>query len=108
MARTPEKIIKDKVDAILKRHGVWYFKPVSAGYGTHGIPDYVCCVEGWFLGVECKGLDGQLPTVLQHACHDRITSAQGVIFIATPGTLAALEHLIVKMKIRKDQNGSRL
>lgn len=96
---TPEALVKRKVDAILKRHDVWYFKPVSNGMGTHGIPDYICCVppSGTLLGIECKSTDGMAATALQRAQLARIADHGGSTFLATPGTLGALEQLITKL-----------
>ena len=54
MATTPEGKVKDKVKKFLKEHGIWYYVPVSAGYGVHGIPDFVCCADGLFVGIETK------------------------------------------------------
>lgn len=43
-----------RVRETLKKRGIWFFCPVSNGMGAHGIPDFVCCWAGRFLGVECK------------------------------------------------------
>lgn len=39
---------------LLKARGIWHFCPVSNGMGAHGIPDFICCWNGRFLGVETK------------------------------------------------------
>jgi len=54
MATTPEGRVKTKVRAWLKSHGYWFFQPVSNGMGAHGIPDFICCFQGKFVGIECK------------------------------------------------------
>ncbi len=41
---TPEGKTKSLVDRLLKKRRAWFFKPVSNGYGSHGVPDYICCV----------------------------------------------------------------
>ena len=97
---TPEGKVKKEVDAILRRHKVWYFKPVQMGYGTHGIPDYICCVGGWFLGVECKGLDWKKPTNLQAACLDAIRMARGSTFVVTPSTIDQFENLVCFLSLK--------
>lgn len=51
---TPEGKVKDLVKKWLKENGYWYYVPVSAGYGRHGIPDFVCCADGLFVGIETK------------------------------------------------------
>lgn len=76
MATTPEGRVKQKVRAWLKAHGVWFFVPVSNGMGAHGIPDFICCYAGRFIGVECKApgkrgntspLQDQQIEAIQHA-----------------------------------------
>ena len=54
MALTPEKKVKNKVVALLKERGAYYFFPASYGMGRSGIPDVVACHCGCFIGIECK------------------------------------------------------
>lgn len=54
MAQTPEGRVKDKVKKFLKAQGIWYYMPVQTGWGVAGIPDFVCCWDGKFLGIETK------------------------------------------------------
>ena len=87
---TPEGRVKAKVKAILKRYrNVWYFMPVSGGYGKHGVPDFVCCICGGFIGVECKAGRGDV-THLQAQCHLDITAAGGVVFVVNEHNTAML------------------
>jgi len=51
---TPEGKVKDAVKKVLKKHGVWYFMPMQNGFGVVGIPDFICCFHGIFLGIETK------------------------------------------------------
>src|SRR6516164_4237640 len=41
---TPEGRVKDKIDAILAKYAVYYFKPVQMGIGAAGL-DYHCVVR---------------------------------------------------------------
>lgn len=54
MASTPEGRVKDAVKKVLKKHGIWYFMPMQNGFGVVGVPDFICCFHGMFLGVETK------------------------------------------------------
>ncbi|MFZ6731947.1 hypothetical protein ACO0LG_08520 [Undibacterium sp. Ji42W] len=54
MARTPEGKVKDAISAVLRERGIWYFLPANNGFGKHGIPDYICCLNGKFLAIEAK------------------------------------------------------
>ena len=51
---TPEAKVKKNVREFLRAKGVWYFQPVSNGMGRVGIPDFVCCFKGRFIGIETK------------------------------------------------------
>jgi hypothetical protein len=63
MAITPEKKVKNKVVALLKERGAYYFFPATYGMGRSGVPDMVVCYKG-FIGVECKAGNNK-PTALQ-------------------------------------------
>jgi hypothetical protein len=54
MARTPEGKVKDAIKAWLKARRIWFFMPVPTGMGVAGIPDFICCWRGKFLGIEAK------------------------------------------------------
>jgi hypothetical protein len=54
MAMTPEGRVKAAIKKKLTAKGVWFFCPVSNGMGVHGVPDFVCCWKGKFLGIEAK------------------------------------------------------
>lgn len=64
MAATPEAKVKTKIKALLKKHGIYYAMPIGTGYGNSGVPDFLCCVNGKFVGIEAKAGKGK-PTALQ-------------------------------------------
>lgn len=76
MARTPEGKVKDKVVAVLKKEGIYYFFPATHGMGRSGVPDIICCLNGRFMAIECKAGRGSL-TALQAQEIERIRSAGG-------------------------------
>lgn len=80
MASTPEAKVKKKVVDILKEYGVYYFFPVTGGYGRSGVPDIVCCCRGEFIAIECKAGDNK-PTVLQEKEIARIKASGGVAIV---------------------------
>lgn len=51
---SPEGRVKQQIQRRLKERGIWYFMPVSNGMGARGIPDFICCWDGRFLGIEAK------------------------------------------------------
>jgi Holliday junction resolvase len=64
MAMTPEAKVKQRVVKQLKSLGVYYFYPVTGGYGRSGVPDIVGCYRGRFFAIECKAGRGK-PTEMQ-------------------------------------------
>lgn len=80
MAATPEKKVKAKVVAQLKELGAYYFYPVTGGFGASGVPDIICCYEGWFFAFECKA-NGNKPTQLQQLNIDKINGSGGVALV---------------------------
>lgn len=74
---TPESKTKNIVKNILDAYGVYYFMPPGVGYGRAGIPDIICCVNGYFLAIECKAGRGKT-TALQERELQNIKTAGGV------------------------------
>jgi Holliday junction resolvase len=97
MARTPEGKVKDKVVDILKSEGVYYFFPVTGGFGASGVPDIVACAEGRFLAIECKAGGGKLTTLQAHAI-ERIRMAGGCAVVVHEDNLDELRALVRRLK----------
>jgi hypothetical protein len=76
MAATPEKKVKIKVRNCLDELGAYYSMPVTSGYGNSGAPDFLVCLGGRFIGIECKANGGK-PTPLQDKNLRDIESAGG-------------------------------
>lgn len=77
---TPEGKVKKDVEAVLKDNNVYYFFPAANGYGRAGIPDIVCCINGFFLAIECKAGKGTT-TALQDRELGRIREHGGDAFV---------------------------
>lgn len=92
MARTPEGKVKDDVKKVLAKYRVWYFMPVSNGFGKHGIPDFICCVAGRFFTVETKA-PGKKPTELQEDQMNEIRKAGGKAFVVDGDTCLLVNWL---------------
>lgn len=75
MAQTPEGRVKDKIKAVLKKHGAYFFMPVQNGYGTQTV-DFLCCVKGRFLAIEAKA-PGKKPTGRQEDVLAEVMAAGG-------------------------------
>ena len=97
MAKTPEKVVKDKVVSVLKAEDVYYFFPATHGYGRSGVPDIVACVNGWFLGIECKAGKNK-PTALQVREIEAIRRNNGVAVVVDETNWDMLPELLRKLK----------
>ena len=99
---TPEAKVKAKVVKMLKEHGVYYFYPVTGGFGRSGIPDVICCVTGCFIAIECKAGKNK-PTPLQEAEMKKITAAGGVAVVINEDNLDDLKRILHTITM-KDHN----
>lgn len=97
MAKTPEKVVKDKVTSVLKSEGVYHFFPATHGYGRSGVPDIVGCVNGRFIAIECKA-NGNKPTALQIREIESIRKCNGVAVVVDETNWDMLPELIRKLK----------
>ena len=97
MATTPEAKVKAKIKDILKAQNVYYAMPIGTGYGNSGVPDFLCCVNGHFLGIEAKAGKGTT-TALQEKNIRQIKDAGGTATVINEDTLGYLEQLIQMMK----------
>lgn len=99
MATTPEGKVKTAVKKILDAHGVYHFSPAANGYGRVGVPDIICCVNGYFLAIECKAGAGKT-TALQDREIAAINAAHGVAIVVNENGVAALPQTIEALKKR--------
>ncbi len=96
MASTPEKLVKQKVVKLLKAQGVYYFSPMTHGFGRSGVPDIICCINGKFLGIECKAGNNKT-TALQDREIQAIKDAGGVAVVIAENDLTMLDGLLKEM-----------
>ena len=97
---TPESKVKTQAKRILVECGVYFFMPPGAGYGRAGIPDIIACVNGRFLGIECKAGKGKT-TALQDRELAAIQAAGGTAVIINEENIHMLKELISEIRNRK-------
>ena len=90
---TPEKKVKGNVVTVLKSLDAYYFFPATGGYGRSGVPDVVACLDGQFIGIECKA-NGNTPTALQQKHLRDISIAKGKALLIDETNIDMLECLI--------------
>ena len=90
---TPEAKVKARVKTILKARGAYYAMPATGGYGTSGVPDFLVCHKGVFIGIECKAGNGKT-TALQDKNLREIEEAGGKAFVINETNLHLLEEYL--------------
>jgi len=90
---TPERRVKDKVKKVLKELGAYYAMPATGGYGSSGVPDFLVCFRGRFIGIECKANGGK-PTALQEKNLDDIRKNNGIAFVVDENNVGDLLELM--------------
>jgi Holliday junction resolvase len=93
MAVKPEVAVKKKVLELLKKHKAYYFTPVTSGFGSSGVPDFVACIKGKFVGIEVKAGKNK-PTALQDKNLTDIMGAGGVAIVVNESGLENLRLLL--------------
>lgn len=89
MASTPEAKVKKQIRKILDTTRCYYAMPIGTGFGNSGVPDFLVCHNGVFIGIEAKAGRGKT-TALQENNLERIRAAGGR---ATVINEANIEHL---------------
>ena len=99
---TPEAKVKAKIKEILKEHGAYYVMPIGTGLGNSGVPDFIVCHDGSFLGIEAKAGRGKT-TALQEKNLREIVKAGGWTLVLNEETLELkiLEAILGNMEGRK-------
>ena len=99
MAQTPEAKVKKQIRAILEHYDVYYAMPIGTGFGNAGVPDFLCCVNGYFIAIEAKAGKGTT-TALQEKHLREIRNTGGVALVITERNMGLLEGTI---KLLKDE-----
>jgi hypothetical protein len=96
--RTKEEPVKDRIKKVLRLRNVPFDMPATHGYGKSGNFDFVCCVEGAYLGIEAKRDDKEKPTRLQteHA----VAFAHGVTLLIHKDNVELVGKTIDEMRRR--------
>lgn len=102
MAQTPEAKVKAKIKAILKARGVYFAMPIGSAFGNSGVPDFLCCGNGEFLGIEAKAGKGTT-TALQDKHLRDIETAGGRTLVINEESLrlGVLEAILENMKCQQ-------
>ena len=92
-----EKNFENKIKRYIEELGGWQVKFFANRMTKNGIPDLLCCVGGYFVGIEVKAQNGH-PSALQlHHCSE-IRKAGGFAFIVYPSGWEQLKVFLTGLK----------
>jgi hypothetical protein len=99
MAQTPEGKVKDRIKKILKAHGAYYAMPMGTGFGSAGVPDFLCCIDGRFVAIEAKADANSKITTLQMKQLNEVTAAGGIEWVVHANNIDLFEIWMKERKI---------
>lgn len=105
MAMTPEGRVKKAIKALLKEWHIWFYMPVSNGMGVVGIPDFICCWDGFFFAIEAKAPGKRASvTANQQKRMDEIKTANGMVLVVD--AISQLEEFLnEKAEVEESSQG---
>lgn len=98
MASTPESKVKLKTRKILDEFGVYYFFPVTGGFGKSGVFDIAACYKGHFIGIEVKADCKKKPTALQSLNAKKANACGATTLLVHSGNLEVLVNLLTELR----------
>ena len=93
MAMTPERRVKAQVRKVLDKLGAYYVMPVTGGYGNSGAPDFLVCVQGRYIGIECKA-GKNTTTPLQEKNLRQIERSGGIALVVNDENVGVFEETL--------------
>jgi hypothetical protein len=97
MSSTPEAKVKKQIRKILDTTRCYYAMPIGTGFGNSGVPDFLVCHEGTFIGIEAKAGKGKT-TALQEDNLKRIREAGGKSAVINETNIAQLPAMLETFK----------
>lgn len=91
-----EKNFEEKIKDYLKSKNIWFVKYFANSFTPSGIPDLLCCVNGYFLAIEIKAPKGR-PTSLQKYTLEKIKESKGIAIVLYPKGFEDFKILIEKL-----------
>jgi Holliday junction resolvase len=67
--------------------------PVTSGFGKQGAPDFLVCLSGRFVGIECKAGSNR-PTALQEKNLEQIDKAGGEAYVVNEDSIEQLQEVL--------------
>jgi Holliday junction resolvase len=81
-----ERAIVEVLKKFLKDRGIFYIRNIGSNAMRAGLPDFVLCLNGKFIGVECKSGTDDL-SAIQGVVRDEIVASGGEYFVVNEGNI---------------------
>lgn len=88
-----EKQFENRLKTFLEDEGCWFVKFFANAYTKSGIPDILCCCNGYFVAVEVKAQNGR-PSALQKRNIKKINELNGIGVVLFPDQFDQFKELI--------------
>ena len=88
-----EKQFEERIKKFLEDEGCWFVKFFANAYTKSGIPDILCCCNGYFLAIEVKAPNGK-PSELQKMNIRKIIEQGGYGVILYPDQFDDFKELV--------------
>jgi hypothetical protein len=88
-----EKNFENRIKKFLEDEGCWFVKFFANAYTKSGIPDILCCCNGYFIGIEVKAPNGK-PSELQKRNIQKINMSGGIGIVLYPDLFDDFKEMI--------------
>lgn len=93
-----EKTFENKIKSFLYEKGAYFIKYwAGAQFTKSGIPDILCCINGYFVGIEVKAQNGK-PSQIQIFNIRKIKAAGGFAFVLHPSAFGEFKRFIENLE----------
>lgn len=100
MSRKPETLFVSKIKHDLKQlPNSWFFK--TQEQGRVGIPDIICCLNGYFIAIEAKVGKNKATAIQEHTIMEMV-KAGAIAAIVTPEQWPSLLDSLKKIAYGDD------
>lgn len=102
---TPEGKVKAEVRKILRDHAAYvHYEHIPASqFGKAGAADYLACICGRFVSIECKAGKGK-QTLLQQVNQKLVEGSGGIYLLINETNYDKLKNLINLIRTRDNYN----
>ncbi len=93
-----EKQFENKVKRYLEKSGAWFVKYWAGSPFTKvGIPDLVCCINGYFVAIELKSENGHVSEIQKYQIN-RIRESNGIAIVLYPNQFEMFKKFVKTLK----------